>query len=268
MKSLPLTSPLRPAPVLFTLSALCLASAWAPLRAQTISGPITRAQAAPPTVARKAPYKVLDRVEGAWVHTGEVAVRPLCRDPRVGGGIWSVNTHRNTVERFDPAGREAIAIHPTPAAPVALAVWGGTIDDTSDDELLVSCAGSSGLLRLDLDGRILGFLPLPAGPRDVLVDQERDLAFVACALADSVVQIDLVQGVVERRYGAADFFAKKPTFLSFAPDGDVLVAPLISGNNTVAERVGTVVAADRVLDLTDPTIADLAAGGDLPDEDL
>ena len=242
---------------------LCTLAA-APLAAQTV-GPwrVGVPDEFPP---RMAPYRVLDRVEGSFVHTNEVPVRPLALAPD--GALWSVNTHRGTIERLQTGAAQAVEVRRTPLAPVALAFWDGAGDGLGDDELLVSCAGSDCLLRTALDGTILDVVTTPAGPRDVIVDSNRNLAFVACALADSVLQLDLVTGE-QVVYGPAQFTSKKPTFLSFAPDGDVFVTPLLSGNDSTADRQGNTIAAiGRVLDLADPQVTVATGEGGLPDQDV
>jgi cytochrome c553 len=118
-------------------------------------------------------------------------------------------------------------------------------------------------------GKTLRILELPTEPGDILVDESHGRAFISCSGADAVVQVDLVTNVVTRTWSAANdaaFQCKHPLFLSFDGEGRVLVAPLLSGNNSTPERdlvgpgAGIREATDKVLAL------DVNTG--LPDIDL
>lgn len=207
-----------------------------------------------------APYRSLDRIEGPWVDLLFPSVDPMVF---AGNALYAVNTHGNTVVRFDDFGGQAARIYPMPWAPVSLAKWNQPQDGQL--RLLVSCRGSNALIVLDPQtGSTEHLIGLPSEPADVLVLPARNEAFVACAGVDSVLQIDLVGARVLRTLRLP---SKQPVFLSQATDGGVLVAPMTSGNNSISQRFGpgTVVAGPKgILDLEDPSIGLVP----LPDYDL
>lgn len=200
-----------------------------------------------------ADYPVLDNVGGSWVNLATFPVRPMVFDDS--GSLWVVNHHDSTVERFTGALAKATASHGVPWSPVSIGWWRGP-GAGGRPELLVVCRGTWAVVSLDPTTgalkRVIQLRPsdptLPGGldprlgrmaePGDILVDEANDRAFVSCMGADSVVQIDLVQGRVVRVFHEdvdAAFRLKSPLFLSFDHDGvSVLCSPLHSGNNSLA----------------------------------
>lgn len=221
-----------------------------------------------------APYEVLDRVEGSWINLGLFPVRPLMvHELDDVSTVFALNVHDDRLEWFrgtDPAPFRQTQVG---WGPVALAGW--EEEDGDLRELLVVCAGSYGLFRVaPSTGEVLGVITLPPEPRDIVVKGDR--AWISCTGVNEVVQVDLVNRVIERRYSLATepaFRCQQPCFLAL--DGDVvLVAPLLSGNNTTAYSDLDALDPDlifsarkRVLDLRDPAIVQPGDQG-LPDEDL
>ncbi|MCA8975037.1 MAG: hypothetical protein KDC98_09965 [Planctomycetes bacterium] len=166
------------------------------------------------------------------------------------GRLYAINTHGSTLVYFTNASA------PDPAAsfrtlnnPSALALYdrpgGGSF-------ALVVGGGTHGVALHDRNtGFIEGYLPLPSEPMDIVVDHERDLAFVSCGGAyDKVTQVPGQPKVVESggvvveidlisfRESARHFIpAARPMFLDIEElpgEGDnvVHVAAHLSGNGT------------------------------------
>jgi DNA-binding beta-propeller fold protein YncE len=212
-----------------------------------------------PAAPQTAPYRVLDTVEGHWLDLALMPVRPLARDAQT-GHLYALDAHGDNVVEFDAAGAHVRTIA-TPWGPVALSWWAPTGGGLPS--LLVVTRGSYALARIDLaSGALVGLVALPTEPADVLVHPVTNRAFVACSGDDSVVEVDIELGVVVGRYAIP---SKRPTFLAL--DGsDVLVAPMLSGNNSMADTGTNIldVGPGRVLDLED---AQQAQSG-LADHDL
>lgn len=256
------------------------------------------ALAAAPRQETTGPFLEHDNVEGAHVRLATFPIRPMTFDGA--GNLWIVNHHANRLERFD-AGSTGSSIAPTgsypmPADPVSVAFWAGPSQSTSDDEIIVVCRGTWAIVRFDvttervtsllqlrpsdtlpdgLGGSVTARLGMMAEPGDVLVDAEAPAgtnpqAYVSCSGGDSVLQIDLVLDrivrVFHRDFDAA-FVGKHPLFLSFEPPAPgqrrkVLVAPLLSGNNTTWD--GGLASGTRVVGLSTEAVNDHR----LPDADL
>jgi len=245
--------------------------------------------AAVPVASQTAPFAQRDDVEGTLVRLSSFAVRPMVQ---VGSDLWVVNHHNSTIEKFVGTNTTP-TVYDAPWDPVSIAFWQGRTSATSDDEILVVCRGSWTVVGLDyatgevkwsIQDATMGKM---AEPADILVDSvltpsARHRCFVSCQGADSVIQIELAPSptgapqlvrtfseVFVNAQGNKDtaFRLKAPVFLSldtsFSPPR-VLVAPLISGNNTIWG--GSTIAGTTVRDLyTDP---DVVNGQRLPDEDL
>jgi hypothetical protein len=238
-------------------------------------------------VPATAPFVEVDEVGGSWVNLATFPVRPMVYDPS--NNLWVVNHHDSTVERFVGLNSTPDKVYGVPWSPVAIAWWNG--NGTLPAELLVVCRGTWAVIGLDpatgAPKRLLQLRPgmgLPMGldarigrmaePGDILVDETNDRAFVSCAGADSVLQIDLVANQIVRVFNEeADpvqapnppnprkgWRMKSPGRLSFDFNGvDVLVAPMHSGNNSMA--TGSLFGGTVVESLD-------GAAEELPDEDL
>lgn len=218
------------------------------------------------------PFDIVDRVEGELVGYNSVPRRPMAIS---GQHLYAVNTHSSTVVDFDLGVPGPVATFHVPKSPVSIGVW--------EDKLVVVCDGTYCLAILDrMSGEILELLelrhpangPILGEPSDLLIDAAADMAFVSCAAADAVLEIDLTgpggAPAIGRKF---DLPAKDPVFMFFdtsmGTEPDVLVAPLLSGNNSGARRSATTQIQHQGL-----TILDFAASGTtvngigLPDEDL
>ena len=215
--------------------------------------------------------------------------------------LWAVNNHDSTLSVFTTLGVSTSETFQTGWAPVALALWLGPDGQIStpanpedcDDEILVVCRGSWGVLRYRRsDGALKGVIQvrpstiMPPGvaprmgamaePGDILV--MGDKAFVSCGGADAVVQIDLTNPTapiewVFREDTTPGFRMKHPLFLSAGPNGEVFVTPLHSGNNSIWVGNGNVGnglnTGSHVIDLNKAiTENGLQVLEGLPDEDL
>jgi len=204
-----------------------------------------------------APYRSLDEVRGAWVDLMATPVRPMAWHP-VTGNLWAVNAHDSTVVEFTPAGDQLRTIR-VPWGPVSVA----HVPGDAGGSLAVICRNTTCLVELDaVTGDTLQLISLGSEPADVLVHPETGHVFVSAAGERAVLELDLAAGTILRRYPIPSL---RPTFLAL--DGeDVLVAPMISGNNSTIATGENVLdpGPGGVLDLEDPTIATVG----LKDHDL
>ncbi len=208
-----------------------------------------------------------DNVEGPNINLNFAPVRPfLMATVGTTTNLYAVNSFDNTVEVFPNGGPTSpTAVYSVPWGPVSIATW---TDGTGALELLVVCRGSDCLTRLDAaTGRVKSTIDLPAEPADILVDDTLGRAWVSCPGADSVVEIILATGA-KRIYSEATnplFRMKRPTFLSFQDSVTlgrrILVAPLLSGNNSTPEGGSTPNATGSIYDAEGTTTP-------FPDEDL
>ena len=214
-------------------------------------------------------FRSLDDVHDDFVNLNQPPVRPLYISDDF-QDIYAVNPHDSTVVHFD-ASYSGVPVNTwrVPWNPVSIAPWNDPVAGPTGghERLLVVCRGSFCLVSLDpAAGRILDVLTLPAEPGDLLVDQAANRAFVSCSVVDQVVEIDLTVPKVVATY---DIPSKHPLHMSW--DGtDVLVAPLISGNNSVVHKFaggqGRQALSKGILDLEVETT--VPATDALPDEDL
>lgn len=191
--------------------------------------------------AAQAPFDELDQVRGASIDLVFAPVRPMALGP-AGASLFAVNSHNHSIAQFNAAGLvRSIAV---PWGPVSVALSPGT-GHGAKTELLVVCRGNYSLARIDLaDGQVTQLIDLPAEPADLLIHPQSGNVFVSCSGDRSVVEIDLALGRILRSYPIP---AMRPTFLAL--DGaDVLVVPMLSGNNSMASR-------GDVLDLANPRVA-------------
>jgi hypothetical protein len=205
----------------------------------------------PPPIIPAEEYRVRDAVESSFVNLATFPVRPMAFD--AAGNLWAVNHLDSTITRFTGITTPSTT-YPLPWNPAAVAFWPGLSTSTADDEMLVTCRGSWAVVELSVaTGDILQVHQLrPVGtdsarqgqmaePGDIIIVGNQ--ALVTCGAADTVVQIDLSVNprttFVYDRDGTPPFpafEAKAPLFLSKDSADNVYVAPLISGNNTVADR--------------------------------
>ncbi|MFT4541249.1 MAG: hypothetical protein ACI841_001064 [Planctomycetota bacterium] len=234
-----------------TISCLTVTSGFA----QTVPGPPAASQSAH---KRSAPYRTVDTIEGEWVDLVLAPVRPIER--LADGRIVALNNHDSTLVEFDASGNLLQTIR-LPWGPVSIATMpaGGG----QPERALVVCRGTHSLAVVDMSaGQISALIPLETEPADIVMHPASGHAFVSCAGSRNVLEIDVDAQAIVASYAIP---ALAPSFLAL--DGtDVLVAPMTSGNNSIAETGSLVLNAGprRVLDLEDPTIA--VQG--LPDHDL
>lgn len=227
-----------------------------------------------------APYRIVDNVEGDWVGLNTAPVRPMALSLD-GARLFAINNHASTLVRYDATTLDLQASYDVPWGPVSVATWVNpdlaSLQNPEGREVaLVVCQASHVLVEVDpLSGRTLRLLRLPAEPADILVDHDAEVAVVSCVGADAVVVVRLTSFAIATVFNETThpaFRVKHPQFLSFAADGRVLVAPMLSGNNTTSNRLDPLqtgrLAGDAVIDLNDPKFVPDPATDSLPDEDL
>ncbi len=218
----------------------------------------------PPLFGPKtAPFRVLDTVVGPYMNLNNVPFSPIALSANQ-NRLAAVNPHANLVRIFDctnpnPANWVLVSSLKTAWGPTSCAFWESA---NCVPELLVTCSNSDALLCLAYDGRVEGLLGLPGEPSDLLVDSVRNVAWVSCMAEDVVVEVDLLAKKILRKYAIP---SKHPAFLAFESGntGAVLVAPMLSGNNTTVDRGAPIFNAGPggILDLS-------TAVQGLPDSDL
>lgn len=217
------------------------------------------AQGQRPTKKFSAPYRVLDRVEGAYTDLALMPIRPMLRDAST-GQVFVLDAERSELLAFDAAGTQIGQLR-LPWGPVALCSWSAS--PMGPKALLIVCRGSHSLAVVDAATlNLLDLIPLSTEPGDILVEPSTNHAFVAGSALDLVQEIDIAAMAVIKDHKIP---SKRPTFLAL--DGNtVLVAPMLSGNNSMADTGSEVldVGPGRVIDLEDNT----QALQGLPDHDL
>src|SRR5262245_17585484 len=212
---------------------------------------------------REAPFQVLDNVEGDDIDLLNYPIKPMVVTPNH-LTVWAVNTHNSEVLSFTNLTGTPNKVYPVPWNPVSIEFWVSSVD--SHQELLVVSRGTYGLTRLaPSTGAILGYLPLPAEPGGTQLVGNH--LFVACSALDRVVEIDLLTNTIFQSFEIDT--TRHLLFLSADGLGNVLVTPLLSGNNTMPRRsaVAGAFASDpggNVLDMANPAQGDIP----LPDEDV
>ncbi len=187
------------------------------------------------------PFNELDQVRGDAIDLVFAPVRPMALGAE-GRRLYAVNSHDSTVVEFRSEGRQRTISVPWGPVSLALVEAHGS---ARPDTLLVVCRGSYTLACIDLESAsITRLVELPAEPADIVIHPTSGHAFVSCSGAGRVVEVDWVHGRIRASYPIP---AMRPTFLTL--DGeDVLVSPMLSGNNSIA-------SGGSVVDLEDPTRA-------------
>lgn len=242
------------------------------LRTRTILAVSTLLAAAPApalqSIPASKPYTALTNTQRSFTNFNVEVVRGFVIDD-VTFEIFAVNPNESTLLRFTYPLPQATHRWRTLNNPVSVAFYQG--------DLLVVGQGTHALARHDrTTGEITDMLMLRSEPADIVVDTDNDWAWVSCMGDDSVVQVDLTPPMsIVKIWNASDGLElKRPRFLfldtnnpASATDNWVYVAPLVSGNNTISNRlIGGGVRDGR----TDPFFTFNAAinGTGLPDFDL
>lgn len=229
-------------------------------------------------ISPEQPYTSLDNQQGVWRSPNYPPFRPMALVEST-GTLFAINNHDSRLQVYTPNSvntMEPTASYRVPWLPVSVALW----EDPNNGNalrVLVASRGSWCVAMLDaatgttlqihhahhpVGGRLL------AEPGDIIVDQAGNKAYVSYSADDMVVEINLLGTMSDLRHFAIP--GKNPIFLAFDNNGDVLVTPLLSGNNSVAHQNDNPVNFEprerRVIDATDPTL--VVPGGSLPDQDV
>ena len=213
--------------------------------------------------AQTAPFDRLDNIEGDHVDLVFMPVNPMVLSPDE-TSLYAVNAHGSEVRRFTGLSGSPAQTYAVPWGPVSIAYW----EAPDHDELLVVSRGTHALTRIDpVSGEVLNVLELPSEPGGVLLID--DHLFVACSADDVVVQVYLPTNTIVQRFEIET--SRHLLFLS-KEGSNVLVTPMLSGNNTGARKD---VFANSMVVRTHSTepVMNLAPAGNitaqgLPDNDL
>lgn len=184
--------------------------------------------------------------------------------------IWAINTHGSLLVRMTKQGSAPLVERfRTLNNPVSLAHW----TYGASTMLLVVGGGTHGLaIHSAATGDVVFHANLPSEPRDIVVDANSNLAWVACANEDLVLRIDLVQTITTNQLVATTVAVPgtRPTFLSFeagaSPAQNVVrVTPMLSGNNTTHDGPETFMTVVRLPAAPQPPATSTTS---LPDHDL
>lgn len=224
-------------------------------------GGVTPATLVPvPLGPNEADYRILDNITGSWINLNHAPVRPFAFSKDF-SDVYAVNTNDSTVVHFRNYASAPVATFRVPWSPVSIALWEPAGASTDASRLVVVCRGNYALIVMDMKGEIEALVPLRGEPADlVIVDNH---AYVSCPGIDQVAKVDLV---AERTVLNFTVASKQPFFLTRWND-DVLVTPMLSGNNTVVEK-GVVSAARAAGPAGILNLANNAPASRLPDTDL
>jgi len=242
-----------------------------------VSGPTSVHESAAPTggasvgatsgspltlLATRADYKSVDNLQQPWSNLNLTPYRPMAATSD-NYHLYAVNVHGSTVRHFDfTPGSAGVSTWRVPFGPVSLAIWDNHPDQI--ERLLVVSRGTHALTYLDrATGDVLDLIELPFEPADLLVHPTNGHAYVSCSGARVVADVNLVAKTVT----PIPIPALQPTWMSWGPANTLLVAPLISGNNSTTFAVSGVETI--VVDLANlgAIVPGLTSNG-LPDEDL
>jgi hypothetical protein len=209
------------------------------------------ALAAASAIAQTAPYNTVTNTKRTVTNFNVETVRGIAFEAVAPFRVFAINTHGSTLNSYTSASTSAPATtFRTLNAPVALALW----DDTEGVPfaLVVGC-GTHGIVKQNRNtGEIAGYLSLPSEPMDIVVDTDRNVAFVSCGGAFDRPATGLATPngfeaggvVVEIALGTLTEIRKnfipsaRPAFLNFEPgdpgesDNRIYVTPMLSGNQT------------------------------------
>lgn len=236
------------------------------------------ALAGPALAQTTAAYEALTNTYRSVTNFNVETVRGLDVDS---AGVLAINTHGSTLVRYTGgAATGTPPVFPTESwptlnNPIAFEVWTETYDGGSTDYAVVVGGGTHAVCLHDLStpggvGRIVRTTNLAAEPGDIVIDHAAGRAFVSVPGNNTVVQLGLPLLELQATYSVA---SERPKHLYLDTLGEtttVLVAPELSGNNTVDDNA--VVDANQVpILLNSSSVAVdlkpfLPAG--LPDEDL
>jgi len=208
-------------------------------------------------------------------------IRGMAVDPAL-PRLWAINSHNSTLMAYDAPFPPAAsgAMQPTLRFrtiqnPSAFQLWN---DPNGNPFAIVVGGGTHGVVKQNRNsGVIEDFLELPSEPMDIVIDTQRNHAFVSCAGAFDepagpglnpvsggvVVEFDLVTFAIAGANNGMHFIdGTRPTFLDIEmgpgiEDNFVYVTPFLSGNRSTYKFL-----AQNPGDAT----SDVTTG--LPDEDL
>src|SRR5262245_27738326 len=211
-------------PVVFSLFLVAL---LAPHPAAHVLGTKDTTQTAPRL--RAAPFRPRDHREGGDIDVLSYPIRSMALAPD--HTLWAVNAHGSEVVSFTGTAGQPKKVFAVPWNPVSIEYWVSGAD--GHHELLVVTRGTYGLTRLEpKTGAVLGYLALPPEPGGTQL--LGDHLFVACSARDVVVEIDLATNSIFQTFDIVT--TRHLLFLSKDGLGNVLVTPLLSGNNTMPRR--------------------------------
>ncbi|MDJ0837924.1 MAG: hypothetical protein QNK37_15525 [Acidobacteriota bacterium] len=193
-----------------------------------------------------------ENVEGAYINLGATQSSHATAVSGVEG--FYLNTQDSTVLHFN--GATGAEVHyRTPWLPVACGIWN---NGSGVRYLVIISQGTHSIALLNTaTGNIDAIANVGHEPRDLVIDQSTNRAFIACG-GDDIVQEYILNATGPPSH-VTDYpiNSKHPVSLDLRSDGKVLVSTLISGNDTKADNRGLFTAKEAVI-----------SGVGLPDEDI
>jgi hypothetical protein len=215
------------------------------------------------------PYRSLTNTRRTFTNFNVEVVRGMVIADTPEFHLYALNSYEGTIVHHDNGNGVPTDRWRTIHNPSSIAVDG--------DSLFVVGQGTHALARHDrITGEITDLLMLLSEPADIVIDSENGWAWVSCMGDDAVLQVDISgrMRILEIWDEDDGLRLKRPRFLYLdegdpqdAGDNHVMVAPLVSGNNTLIFNQTTFAAQLNGTVFSGFDTA-LFPNGALPDEDL
>ncbi len=182
------------------------------------------------------------------------------------GAFYALNTHGSLLVLQTDLDEAPEGLWPTMNNPVSLQIFG--------DQVLVAGGASHALaVHNRFSGEILAVHRLPNEPGDMVLDESVGIAYIASQAENLIVALDVNDVDNIHEVGRYDVPGEQPRFLNIdtIPGTDerrLVVAPMLSGNNTVP--IGGAPGVNIPIRFATGDILNVSgfANGGLPDQDL
>jgi hypothetical protein len=182
------------------------------------------------------------------------------------GTFYAINTHGSMLVWFADGNPEPAGNWGTLNNPVSLAVF---------DQLAFVVGGTTHALAVHdrFTGEILSVVSLPSEPGDLVIDETTSIAYICSQAENVVVALDVSDPYGIREIERHVVPGEAPRFLNLdthpvSGERVLIVAPMLSGNNTVPRRGRSGVHVTLEAATGDIYNVSGLENGGLPDEDL